>query len=658
MVVIYDAGFGVKRRETLDRWTAWAARVAVAQGPLLPPRRVFKPKVDLPVLVDYSAVPEAGFWETFPVNKAPGKSMISAARLRGLALAVGCSDERRLAMVCEDLERGALIGCVGRFRGASRSRNAPSALEYPREVTDAVASWVKAGFAVGPFLEEEVPAGVKVNGIMTRPKPNGAVRIILNLSSPKGAAVNEGIDVAMFPATMSSTAKWLAVLGRAGRQGVMIKMDWADAYKHVHVRPEDVPLQWFSWLGRFFAEVCLVFGAVSSPGIYDRAAKVVLDLVLRMSGFPAELVCQHLDDVCAAAGEAAADKLAAFEQCYRRVAADVGVKLAPADDSDKGFTVSTRGVVLGVEYDTVAWTWAIPPEKVARLVVQIQEALAADSLRQDEVWSLVGRIVHYCPLVPCGRFNLDYLLRANAAGDDRAAQVELCGGFKRQLQFWLLIIRVSSGWARIPDLGPLPAWTVEAFTDAAGGSLEGFRGSGGVVGDWWYFLPWSAAINAGDRASDGKRLSKKLSALELIGPLAVVAAAPDICRGQPVRVWVDNAGSVKIWEKGYSSSCGLCTTIVKAAASVAAALDCRLEVHKVRRCSSPGAVMADALSKGDFRRFRAAAAEAGGCPAVEPAAVPRALRRWLVRPKPDDELGQRILLEMAQGTPLLGYNRM
>jgi len=334
------------------------------------------------------------------------------------------------------------------------------------------------------------------------------------------------------------------------------------------------------------------------------------------------------------------------------------VKLAPADDSDKGFTVSTRGVVLGVEYDTVAWTWAIPPEKVARLVVQIQEALAADSLRQDEVWSLVGRIVHYCPLVPCGRFNLDYLLRANAAGDDRAAQVELCGGFKRQLQFWLLIIRVSSGWARIPDLGPLPAWTVEAFTDAAGGSLEGFRGSGGVVGDWWYFLPWSAAINAGDRASDGKRLSKKLSALELIGPLAVVAAAPDICRGQPVRVWVDNAGSVKIWEKGYSSSCGLCTTIVKAAASVAAALDCRLEVHKVRRCSSPGAVMADALSKGDFRRFRAAAAAAGGCPAVEPAAVPRALRRWLVRPKPDDELGQRILLELAHGTPLLGYNRL
>ena len=177
-----------------------------------------------------------------------------------------------------------------------------------------------------------------------------------------------------------------------------------------------------------------------------------------------------------------------------------------------------------------------------------------------------------------------------------------------------------------------------------------------MVGGWWFFLPWSKAINCGDKAEDGKRFAKKLSALELVGPLVVVAASPEICRRQPVRVWVDNAGSVRIWEKGYSSSCRLCTTIVKATATVAAALGCRLEVEKIRRCSSPGAVMADALSQGDFRRFRAAAAEGGVRPAVLPAVVPRAIGRWLARPVPDDDLGERILREMAAaGTVLLGY---
>jgi len=335
----------------------------------------------------------------------------------------------------------------------------------------------------------------------------------------------------------------------------------------------------------------------------------------------------------------------------------VGVKLAPPEDKDKGFSLCKKGVVLGVEYDSVDWTWAIPADKVARLLAQIRAALEADALRQDQVWSLVGRVIHYAPLVPCGRFNIDHLIRANAATVDRAAMVPMSAALKRQLEFWRLIIRVSSGFSRLPDLSPLPAWTVEAFTDAAGGSPSGFRGSGGVIGDWWYFLPWSKAINCGDFAADGKRFGKKLSALELVGPLAVVAAAPELCRRQPVRVWVDNAGSVRIWEKGYSSGCGLCTTIVKAAASVAAALGCRLEVTKIRRCSNPGAVMADALSQGDFRRFRAAAAAAGVCPAVTPAAVPRAISRWLARPVPDDDLGERVLREMAAaGTALLGYS--
>jgi hypothetical protein len=293
---------------------------------------------------------------------------------------------------------------------------------------------------------------------------------------------------------------------------------------------------------------------------------------------------------------------------------------------------------------------------VARLCHQIREALLAEYLRQDQVWSLVGRIIHYAPLVACGRFNIDHLIRANSESTTKSHLVKLSDKFKRQAHFWYLMIRVCNNVSQIPTFAPLPAWTVEAFTDAAGGSPDGFRGSGGVAGSWWYFLPWSKSINMGALATDGKKIGKKLSALELVGPLVIVAAAPDLCRGNPVRVWVDNAGSVRIWEKGYSNSCLLCTTIVKAAASIAAALDCRLEVHKIRRCSTPGAVMADALSQGDFRRCRAAAAAAGWPLAPLPAPIPRALLRWLAHPVPDDDLGQRILLELKDDVPLLSYN--
>ena len=105
-------------------------------------------------------------------------------------------------------------------------------------------------------------------------------------------------------------------------------------------------------------------------------------------------------------------------------------------------------------------------------------------------------------------------------------------------------------------------------------------------------------INRGPLAADGKRLSRKMSALGLVGPLICLAAAPDLCRGVPLRIWVDNAGSVRVWQKGYSTRCALCNTLFKALATVAAALGSRVDIQKIRRCSTPGAVLADALSKG------------------------------------------------------------
>ena len=86
------------------------------------------------------------------------------------------------------------------------------------------------------------------------------------MSAPEGSSVNSGIDEEEFPAVMSSTAKWVAVLNRVGRNFLMTKANWSDVYKHIRVRKEDRDLQWFSWMGQFFVELGLVFGTVSSPG--------------------------------------------------------------------------------------------------------------------------------------------------------------------------------------------------------------------------------------------------------------------------------------------------------------------------------------------------------------------------------------------------------
>jgi hypothetical protein len=194
-------------------------------------KKEFKPKHDLPILDCYKQPAPRAYWEKFRrAAMGVGSSLISAVKLRNLAHAGGCSDWDRLERVCKDLEEGADIGCEGVARKATRSGNAPTAYEFPRQVSDAIAQCVSKGFAFGPIPEDRLPQGIKVNGIMCREKPNGSVRIILNLSAPEGCSVNDGIEADRFPAVMSSTARWLGVLYKAGRSCLITKLDWADAY--------------------------------------------------------------------------------------------------------------------------------------------------------------------------------------------------------------------------------------------------------------------------------------------------------------------------------------------------------------------------------------------------------------------------------------------
>ena len=94
---------------------------------------------------------------------------------------------------------------------------------------------------------------------------------------------------------------------------------------------------------------------------------------------------------------------------------------------------------------------------------------------------------------------------------------------------------------------------------------------------------------------------------------------------KPVRIWVDNAGLVAIWGKGYSYYCRLCTTLVKAISVVAAGMGCRVNLEKITRCTTGGAVMADHISKAEFHECFRAGRRMGLEMVAAPGAIPEAL---------------------------------
>jgi hypothetical protein len=659
IIVVCVSGYSLETIRYRHAWSSIARGVLVAGWATAIPKKNFRQKCELPRLGCYMGEFGDSYWAGFPMNKVTApQSLMRADGLEAAARKWGCTDRTRLRVVCEDVTTGADIGCKEPFRAGSTAANAKSAAKFGEQVSDAIAVWVQKGFAAGPYEEEEVPHNAKINSILCREKPDGSVRIILNLSAPEGISVNDGIDSDDFPTIMSSTDKWLRALDETGRGCWIMKCDWSDAYKHIAVREEDQVLQWFCWGGKYFKELQLVFGGASSAGIYDRAAKVVLDIALNASKFRRQWVCQHLDDVCATAPSKAA--LVHFDDHYQAVAEAVGVKLAGRDDPNKSFAPCRQGVVLGVWYNTEDWTWGITQDKLIKFAAQARALLETQEAKLVDIQSVVGRIIHIRPLVPGGKYNIDHLVALTSAADKGDKLVEVNAAFKRQLQFWLTMVTTCSRGASIPKPeAPLPPWALNCFTDAAGGTLEaGGRGVGGFCPErnWWFYMPWSWAINSGKVAEDGKKWGRKLTALELMGPLVAMAAGWQEFRGVPVNFWVDNSGACNISKHGYSNSCRLSTSIVKATAEIAAAFGCRVEVKKITRCSVPAAEMADALSKADFYRFREAAALAGLEVLAAPARVPLTLLKWAVRPVVTDDLGTAILQELATVTSVLGFN--
>jgi len=335
----------------------------------------------------------------------------------------------------------------------------------------------------------------------------------------------------------------------------------------------------------------------------------------------------------------------------------LGIKLAPRDDPDKAFGPRKTGTVFGIEYDTENWTWALPNEKLARIAAQIRDMLGKEAATQEEIQSIIGKIIHIKPLIPGAKFNMNYLMELNNVSMDGAVLVQLNSHFKKQLHFWYILLCTHSKNASIPaPEAQLPAWAIQCYTDAAGGSLNGIGKGVGIViphQRWWSYMPWSKDINSGYWKSDGKKVSRKLAALELIGPLITVSAGAKLIARKPLKCWVDNQGSCSIWRTGYSNSCKLSTTIVKAIATVADALGTKIEIQKITRCSNPGAKMADALSQADFNRFRV---EGGALLNPEPAPIPPVLLKWCANPVVDDDLGKKIVTYIAGNMEILGYS--
>jgi len=152
-------------------------------------------------------------------------------------------DQRFANYIVSGIKEGFRIGFDYQGHRCEKARNnMQSAHEHPQVIRDYIAQECAEGRILGPFVLSKLP-DVQVSRFGVIPKKgHNKWRLILDLSSPEGRSVNDGINPDLCSLSYVSIDDAARAVVKAGRGALLAKVDIKSAYRIVEVHPEDRPL--------------------------------------------------------------------------------------------------------------------------------------------------------------------------------------------------------------------------------------------------------------------------------------------------------------------------------------------------------------------------------------------------------------------------------
>jgi hypothetical protein len=540
-------------------------------------------------------------------------------------------------------------------------------VEHGEEFTDTLAWWIRKGYVAGPFGAPPF-ANFRTNAMMAVSQKN-KIRIIMDLSAPKGNSYNDAIDDSDLEKVSMSSARLFGYSVRdCGIGARMWKFDMVDAYKTIPAAQQDLRLQGFTWLGRFFIELKKVFGSKEAVSAFDRLNNTLVTLAALHARLPPHLIHRTLDDVpiVTPAHSSAGQE---FAEAYQSICAHIGADLAPlCPQMEKAFCDSTSGTVLGIRFNTVSMKWSIPKDKKARILERIRKPLLGHPTSLLDLQKLIGTlndIGQMCPFLRGFRQPLHMLLVSFK--DDTELILPIPQQVKDDLRIWASAMDSAAKGMPIPSrISPHLPSAICFASDASGAQFNKHHGrfipipytgdrkavSVNTIEDdqVWFFasVTFPRAFLLEKRDAADHAFGCKSSTLEAIGLLLPFLCCPNILIGREVTLLTDNEALVFGWDKRRVPHDNSASIIIRAIHIISAFLGTSVEVRHLPRMSTPSAELADALS----RSTTTLDCHVEAVRHAPPTSIPDALTDWFQNPQEDWNL-PLALLDYVQSSIVL-----
>ena len=212
------------------------------------------------------------------------------------------------------------------------------------------------------------------------PKKNkpGKWLMIIDLSSPQGSNINNGISMNIASLQYASIDHLAALVVTEGKGSFLVKVDIQEAYRMVPVHPED---QGVKWNGAVFTDKVFPFGLLSAPKIFSAVPNVFL-WILNKKGITKGL--QYLDDFILVAR----DTNAASRQKHMPLSTFENLQVPIEKSKLEG--PGTCLIFLGIEIDMEWLQLGLPHKKLSDLKASLAANIGHTSIPNKKVERFMG----------------------------------------------------------------------------------------------------------------------------------------------------------------------------------------------------------------------------------------------------------------------------
>lgn len=387
-----------------------------------------------------------------------------------------------MSYVLDGLREGFKLGFDSPCPLRSGSRNKPSAFQHPRVIDEYLANEVRLGRVAGPFSRPPIPSlHVSSFGVIPKRGQAGKWRLIVDLSSPRGASVNDGINPESFTLQYIRVDTIIRMVAKFGPGALIAKFDVEAAYRNIPVNPVDRYLLGMKWRGNYFVDLTLPFGLRSAPFIFDSVASIVEWILI--NNYNVRDLLHYLDDFILVgppnSSVCAQDLATSLTVCHK-----LGLPLHPK--KCEGPTTSL--VVLGILLNTVDQTARLPQDKLTALKSLIDSWVNKRVCNRQQLESLIGHLHHAAKVVWPGRSFIRRMIDLLCCFRNNNHPIRLNEEFRLDLHWWHKFLSQWHGVQFWLFPGLSPAVDVEVTSDAAGAI-----GYGAFYGNEWFNGSWQEA---------------------------------------------------------------------------------------------------------------------------------------------------------------------